>query len=76
MRKFQRFMGRKAKAARVLEQLSRERPRCSHTRRSEYAARSPDGSPVRRESHAGIYERPAVKFRRPTRQCGKSRPDL
>jgi RNA-directed DNA polymerase len=43
-------------------------PGCSHTGRSAYAARSPDGSPVRRESHAGIYERPAVRFHRPTRQ--------
>jgi hypothetical protein len=25
-------------------------------------------SPVRRESHAGIYERPAVRVHRPTRQ--------
>src|SRR5262249_4626960 len=39
-----------------------------HTGRSAYAARSPDGSPVRRESHAGIYERPAVRFHRPTRR--------
>lgn len=43
-------------------------PGCSHNGRSAYAARSPDGSLVTRESHAGILERPAVRFRRPTRQ--------
>jgi Transposase IS66 family len=30
----------------------------------------PDGSPVRRESHAGFYERPEVKILRPTHQAG------
>ena len=35
----------------------------------------PDGSRVRRESHARFYERPAVQFRRPTHPhiCGKKR---
>ena len=38
-------------------------------------ARSPDGSRVRRESHARFYERPAVQFRRPTHPhiSGKTR---
>jgi|SRR5581483_166311 len=68
MRKFKRFMSPKAKAGRVLEQLSRERPGLFAHWKIGIRARSPDRSPVRRESHAGIYERKAVRFRRPTRQ--------
>lgn len=69
MRRSKRFMGRKAKTGRVLERLSRERPGFLHNARPAYAARSPDGSPVTGESHAGIHESPAVRFRRPTRQA-------
>src|SRR3954464_6252484 len=39
---------------------------CSHTGRRELSAGSPDGSCVRRESHAQFYERPEGKPLRPT----------
>src|SRR4051812_11960851 len=46
---------------------SRRRVRIySHTGKGELSAGSPDGSCVRRESHAQFYERPGVQFLRPT----------
>lgn len=74
MRKLKRLMGGKAKAGPVLERLSRERPGSFAHWKIGIRGSSPNGSPVRRESHAGMYERPAVRFRRPTRQS--RRPDL
>src|SRR3954464_14876563 len=46
---------------------SRGKPRVSsRTGGKVLSARSPDGSCVRRESHAQFYERPEVQFLRPT----------
>src|SRR4051812_32017587 len=46
---------------------SRRRVRIySHTGNGELSAGSPDGSCVRRESHAQFYERPGVQLLRPT----------
>src|SRR5882762_7297458 len=44
-------------------------------RRAVWSACLPDGSRVRRESHARFCERPVVKFRRPTHPhvCARSR---
>ncbi|WP_461196081.1 group II intron maturase-specific domain-containing protein [Bradyrhizobium sp. UFLA06-06] len=67
MRKFKRFIVARPRPAASSNDYLENVPACSHTGRSEYAARSPDGSPVRRESHAGIYERSALRFCRPTR---------
>src|SRR4051794_24298320 len=50
---------------------SRRRVRIySHTGKGGLSAGSPDGSCVRRESHAQFYERPGVQFLRPTHHKG------
>src|SRR5437660_4746413 len=57
------------------KQLETGGPRCVCDRQAVWSACLPDGSQVRRESHARFCERPVVKFRRPTQPhiCAKKR---
>ena len=66
MRKFKRFKGRKTLAGRFLNDSLRSGRISSYTGKTVWSARLPDGSRVRRESHARFCERPMVQFQRPT----------
>jgi RNA-directed DNA polymerase len=67
MHKFKRLKGHKIhRPASFSYDWSRSARFSSFTGKSGWSVRLPDGSRVRRESHARFYERLAVQFRRPT----------
>ncbi len=66
MRKYKRLAGHRTRASLFLETISKKNPRLfAHWQKGTIGG-SPDGSCVRRESHAQFYERPEVKLLRPT----------
>ena len=67
-RKFKRFKAHKVRATYFLIKLAQTRAELFVHWQYGMRGGSPDGSPVRRESHAGICESLAVKSRRPTHQ--------